>query len=142
MVLNDQQKIGALLTGFGIFFTFIGVLALFDRGLLAIGNLLFLSGVCVGLGITKTGKFFFQKRKLKGTACFMFGIFLVIIGWAFIGLMVEIFGFINLFGDFFPIAFAFARKIPIFGPIINIICELPIIKPIVDKAWSTNSLPI
>lgn len=34
----------------------------------------------------------------KGTTCFIFGIFLVIAGWAFIGLIVEVFGFINLFG--------------------------------------------
>ena len=50
MVLSDNQsknfeknclqflEIGVLLTGLGLFFSFIGVLLFFDRGLLAIGN--------------------------------------------------------------------------------------------------------
>jgi len=139
MVLNDQQKIGALLTGFGIFFTFLGVLLFFDRGLLAIGNLLFISGVGVGLGAKKTFNFFFQRQKLRGTLCFSFGIFLVIVGWAFIGLCIEVFGFINLFGDFFPIALAFMRRIPILGNILN----LPVIRHVIDKIVSGGSaLPI
>lgn len=33
-----SQEIGVLLTAIGAFFTFLGVLLLFDRGLLAIGN--------------------------------------------------------------------------------------------------------
>jgi len=136
MVLDDQQKIGVLLTGFGIFFTFLGVLMFFDRGLLAIGNLLFLSGVTVGLGLKKTGRFFFQRRKLRGTICFIFGIFLVIVGWAFIGLVVELFGFINLFGDFFPIVIAFLRRLPIIGSLLN----LPVISALLDKISQGSSL--
>eukprot|EP01112_Ceratiomyxa_fruticulosa_P022840 TRINITY_DN849_c0_g1_i5.p1 TRINITY_DN849_c0_g1~~TRINITY_DN849_c0_g1_i5.p1 ORF type:complete len:139 (-),score=2.25 TRINITY_DN849_c0_g1_i5:144-560(-) len=134
MVLDDRQKIGVLLTGFGIFFTFFGVLLFFDRGLLAIGNILFLSGVCFGLGWRKTMNFFFQKRKLRGSICFLFGLFLVLIGWAFFGIIVEGFGFINLFGDFFPIAFAFLRRLPIIGNIFN----LPGVKYIRDKFQSSN----
>ena len=36
--VSDNQKVGILLTAFGIFFTSFGVLLFFDRGLLAIGN--------------------------------------------------------------------------------------------------------
>jgi hypothetical protein len=41
MWLSDMQKIGAGLTAFGVFFMVLGVLMLFDGGLLAIGNVLF-----------------------------------------------------------------------------------------------------
>jgi hypothetical protein len=36
--ITDTQKVGILLTGFGLFFSLLGVLLMFDRGLLAIGN--------------------------------------------------------------------------------------------------------
>jgi len=58
-LLDDTQKIGVLLTGFAIFFTFFGVLMFFDRGLLAIGNILFLAGVTTVIGFQKTIRFFF-----------------------------------------------------------------------------------
>jgi len=137
-VLTDNQKIGVLLTGFGLFFTFFGVILFFDRGLLAIGNLLFLAGVTLVIGFRKTVRFFFQKRKLKGTACFLGGIGLVVIGWAFIGMLVEIFGFINLFGDFFPIVLAFLRRLPIIGTVLS----LPGIKNLTDSIVSGGSLPV
>ena len=60
-------------------------------------QLLFLSGVMLIIGPTKTYRFFFQKRKAKGTACFLGGIALVLYGWAMIGIIVEGWGFLNLF---------------------------------------------
>lgn len=72
------------------------------------------------IGFQKTMRFFMQKRKLKGSICFFGGICLVIIGWAFIGILVEIFGFINLFGDFFPFVLAFLRRVPGIGYVLNL----------------------
>ena len=69
-----------------------------------LSQLLFLSGVLLIIGPTKTYRFFFQKRKAKGTACFLGGIALVLYGWAMVGIVVEGWGFLNLFGDFFPTA--------------------------------------
>ncbi|RYR49810.1 hypothetical protein Ahy_A07g036327 isoform A [Arachis hypogaea] len=37
--MNDRKKIGLGLTGFGIFFSFLGIIFFFDKGLLAMGNL-------------------------------------------------------------------------------------------------------
>mmetsp|Transcript_9025 Transcript_9025/g.12409 ORF Transcript_9025/g.12409 Transcript_9025/m.12409 type:complete len:142 (-) Transcript_9025:28-453(-) len=138
VLLDEKQRIGVLLTGFGLFFTFFGVLLLFDRGLLAIGNILFLSGIGLVIGVRKTAVFFFQRRKLKGTSCFLGGLFLVLIGWPFIGMCVETFGFINLFHDFFPYVFSFLLRLPFIGPFLR----LPGIKQVVDQIVNAGTLPV
>ncbi|KAK6626931.1 hypothetical protein RUM44_009408 [Polyplax serrata] len=43
--VTDMQKIGVGLAGFGIFFLILGVLLLFDKGLLAIGNVRDIDGI-------------------------------------------------------------------------------------------------
>jgi len=136
--ITDTQKVGILLTGFGLFFSLIGVLLFFDRGLLAIGNLLFLAGISLVIGTRKTVVFFFQRRKIRGTICFLGGILLVIIGWPFIGIVVEVFGFINLFGDFFPVALAFMRRLPIIGTFLNI----PFVRDLTDRLVDNKRLPV
>lgn len=37
-------------------------------------------------------------QKLRGTICFLGGITLVMIGWPIVGMMIEAFGILNLFG--------------------------------------------
>jgi len=128
-MLSDNQKIGAFLSAFGVLFTLLGVILFFDRGLLAIGNLSFLVGVTLVIGLRKTQRWLLQRDKLKGTICFLGGTVLVLSGWAFIGLVIEIFGFINLFGNFFPYALAVLRRLPIIGHLLN----LPLIAPLVDR---------
>jgi hypothetical protein len=50
MVLDDNQKIGVGLIGLGLGFIFLGVLLFFDRSMIAIGNVLFLMGLCFAIG--------------------------------------------------------------------------------------------
>jgi hypothetical protein len=59
---------------------------------------MFLAGVFFLIGIQKTFDFFFQVKKLRGTFCFLGGILLVLLKWPVTGMLVETFGFINLFG--------------------------------------------
>ncbi|KZV78690.1 Got1-domain-containing protein [Exidia glandulosa HHB12029] len=129
MWLTDAQKIGVALTSFGGLFMLLGVILFFDGALLALGNVLFLSGLTLIIGPQKTFYFFARKQKLRGTLCFLGGIVLVFLKWPFIGVIVETFGFLNLFGDFFPVILTFLRQIPGVGTFLN----LPYIRAAADR---------
>jgi len=129
MWLTDGQKIGVALTSFGALFMILGVILFFDGALLALGNVLFLSGLTLIIGPTKTFYFFARKQKIRGTACFIGGILLVFLKWPFIGMIVETFGFLNLFGDFFPVILTFLRQLPFIGNLLS----LPYIRDVADR---------
>lgn len=115
------SEIGVGLAGFGISFIILGILLLFDKGLLAIGNvsimfvkivpiwkkkvplqfiyfqILFLVGLGCVIGLQRTFRFFFQKHKAKASAAFFGGIFVVLLGWPLVGMIIETYGFVLLF---------------------------------------------
>merc|ERR1712203_390456 len=99
------------------------------KGLLAIGNILFLSGLAFVIGLERTFRFFFQWHKVKGSAAFFGGILVVLFGWPILGMAVEAYGFIVLFLGFFPVAINFLRRIPVIGTLLN----LPVISTYLDK---------
>jgi hypothetical protein len=138
MWLTDAQKIGVALTTFGGLFLMLGVMLFFDRALLALGNLLFLSGITLIIGPQKTFYFFARKNKIRGSVCFIGGILMVIIlKWPILGMIVETFGFLNLFGDFFPVIITFLRQLPFIGNLLT----LPYISWVVDRlAGSRTSI--
>ena len=80
---NDTTKTGLVLSALGFLFMFLGVLLFFDRGLLAIGNVLLLSGICFILGISRTLMFFnpFAATKKARTYDKILGIFLFFAGF-------------------------------------------------------------
>mmetsp|Transcript_36755 Transcript_36755/g.57468 ORF Transcript_36755/g.57468 Transcript_36755/m.57468 type:complete len:147 (+) Transcript_36755:137-577(+) len=127
-LVGDTRKIGIGLTAMGLLFTMLGVLLFFDSGLLAVGNLLFLGGVFLILGMQRAKNLFLQPSKLRGTGMFAVGILLVIFKWPKIGFMVEAFGFVNLFGNFVPHLIIVARHTP--G--VSKLFELPGIKQVAD----------
>ncbi|KAL7644964.1 UNVERIFIED_CONTAM: hypothetical protein RMT77_004781 [Armadillidium vulgare] len=127
--ITDTQKIGVGFAAFGVAFLFLGVLLLFDKGLLAIGNILFLAGLALVVGLERTFRFFFQKHKLRGSLAFFGGIFIVLIGWPILGMCVEIYGFVVLFSGFFPVAINFLRRTPVIGLVLN----LPFISGVIDR---------
>ena len=61
-------------------------------------QILFLSGITAIIGPRSTLLFFMRREKIRGTICFLGGILLVFFKWPFVGIAVEIFGFLNLFG--------------------------------------------
>ncbi len=113
-------EIGIGLTSFGCGFTALGVVFFFDRGLLAMGNLMFLSGVTLTIGPKQTMKFFVRPRNQRGAFCFLFGLALVLYGWPFFGLIVEGYGFVALFSAFFPTVLIFLKRVPVVGTVLSL----------------------
>lgn len=162
-------EIGVGLAGFGIAFVILGVLLLFDKGLLAIGNvrnhhpaikvmchktfatfsilfvfqILFICGLACVIGLERTFRFFFQRKKVKASIAFFGGIVIVLVGWPLVGMIIESYGFFLLFrwaeahrlkanhslnvflfsffcSGFFPVAVNFLRRVPILGRFLNL----------------------
>ncbi|KAF2097209.1 Got1 family protein [Rhizodiscina lignyota] len=115
MWLSDSQKIGVAFCSGGGFFLLGGVMLFFDRAMLAMGNILFLLGLTLIIGVQKTIAFFARRQKLRGTAAFLAGILLILFRWPLVGFCVELYGIFILFGDFFGTIAGFAANIPYVG---------------------------
>ncbi|KAL6718327.1 Golgi Transport [Lecanora helva] len=83
------------------------------------GNILFLVGLTLIIGLQKTAVFFARRQKLKGTAAFATGIIMILLRWPITGFTVEMYGILVLFGDFFSTIGSFAGNIPVVGPYIQ-----------------------
>lgn len=137
-MLDDRKKIGIGLSGFGVVFTFLGLIFFFDRGLLAIGNLMFLSGVALTIGPRATLRFFMRKKNWKGSGFFLAGVLTVLYGWAVVGMCLESYGFWVLFSAFFPTVLGYLRGIPMLGSVL----DAPFLKSILNKIAPAQSLPV
>merc|ERR1719162_2553795 len=100
-MFDDNKKIGIGCCGFGVLCLTMGIMFLFDRTLLALGNVAFLLGLSLLMG-KKVFKFFFRREKWKGTSAFFLGIAVIIIGWPFFGFLIELYGVWRLFAAFLP----------------------------------------
>ncbi|KAL1962469.1 hypothetical protein VTN77DRAFT_9670 [Rasamsonia byssochlamydoides] len=123
MWLSETQKIGVIFCSGGGLFLCGGVLMFFDRSMLAMGNILFLIGLTLIIGLQKTFNFFSRRQKLKGTAAFACGILLILLRWPLTGFLIELYGIFILFGDFLVTVGQFAGNIPIVGPYIKQVLE-------------------
>ncbi|KAJ3675421.1 hypothetical protein LUZ60_004463 [Juncus effusus] len=113
--ISEMKKVGIGLIGFGIFFTFLGIMLFFDRGLLALGNLFFLSGVGLLLGWQYMFQLFTSTKNLKGIIPFFLGLFLIFVRWPVLGIIIEIYGSFVLFSGFGPSIKVFLCQIPVLG---------------------------
>lgn len=64
-----------------------------------------------------------------GILCFFSGIVLVLLGWAKVGIIVEIMGMVAMFGTFFPYVVTFLRQVPYVGHLLNI----PVVSNFVER---------
>jgi len=119
MIRYGNKKVGLTLLAAGGVLTFLGIMMLFNKFLLRLGNFLLIAGVPMTIGPGKTAGYFLQPKKARATGCLFTGIFLVVIGWARIGIALEIFGLLNLFGNMFPFLMVFLKQMPIVGTILK-----------------------
>lgn len=116
----------------------LGVSFLFERTLISLGNLSFMMGLTFLLGPQKTFKFFFRREKKIASTCFFVGFLLVLFGWAFVGSIVELYGFWKLFSAFLPNVIQSLKFIP--G--MSVVLGLPGIRNLVDYAYDQRRLPL
>ncbi|XP_057807527.1 vesicle transport protein GOT1-like [Salvia miltiorrhiza] len=115
---SDFKKVGHGMAAFGIIFTLLG-LFFFDKGLLAIGNILLVSGVLLTAGANSL-HFFLRPKNYKSSVPLMLGFVLVIAGWPITGLFSETCGFVFLFREIWPTVANFLRKLPILGSVLRL----------------------
>jgi len=107
---------GLILSGMGILMTFIGIALFFNSTILKFGNILFISGLPLVIGTGRFITYVTNPSRLRATSTFLLGVFLVVLaGWPVIGMMVEIFGFLNLFGNLFPLLRGIFQRLPVAG---------------------------
>jgi len=112
---GGNKKVGLIMLGSGAMFTFLGVALFFNKNLMRLGNLLFIGGIPMTIGPSRTIGYFMDPSKARATGCLALGMFLVFIGWPIIGIGLEIFGLLNLFGNMFPLAMMLLRNVPGLG---------------------------
>lgn len=73
------------------------------------------------MGPKKTLGFFARPEKFRGTACFLLGVGLILLKYPLIGFVIECYGILNLFGDFFGVVVGFLGSIPV----VSLITDTP-----------------
>jgi hypothetical protein len=112
IIKNGDRRIGLLLLFSGTAVTMTGITLFFQKTLMRLGNLLFIAGVPITIGPSRTVGYFMQPKKTRATACLAAGVFLVLVaGRPVLGIALEIFGLMNLFGNMFPVVLAIANNI-------------------------------
>jgi len=114
-----NKKVGMIFLAGGVIFTMLGISLFFNKGLMRLGNVLFLVGIPLTLGPGRTVGYFLQPRKARATGCLGLGIFLVLVGWPILGIALEIFGLLNLFGNMFPVLMVLLKQLPGLGSLLS-----------------------
>mmetsp|Transcript_864 Transcript_864/g.1247 ORF Transcript_864/g.1247 Transcript_864/m.1247 type:complete len:145 (+) Transcript_864:198-632(+) len=128
-MVSDNTKIGTGLLFLGCVFLFLGIIFLFDSALLALGDFLFLTGLTMTIGVSRTMRFFSRKDRIRGIVAFFGGILLVLCKWGLVGMILQLYGIVYLFGQFFPIAAQSLRDAPLIGSVFQ--------RPSVERFFST-----
>jgi Got1/Sft2-like family len=128
-MFSDNTKIGTGLLFLGCVFLFLGCVFLFDSAMLALGDILFLTGLTLTIGVSRTLRFFSRPDRMKGIVAFFGGIFLVFIRWPIFGMMAQLYGLVYLFGQFFPIAAQSMKETPVIGEVFR----LPVVERFFDS---------
>ena len=116
---ETRRKVGAMLMVGGGALTLIGMTLFFERNLLRLGNICILLGIPLLIGPSIVYNFFMQPQRAQATIITAMGIFLVFIGKPRLGILMEIFGLLNLLGNMLPLLLSVAKRLPIIGDVIT-----------------------
>lgn len=116
-MISDNTKIGTGLLFLGCIFLFLGMLFFFDAALLALGDILFLAGLTLTIGPSRTFRFFARRDRMRGCIAFFGGVTLVMFRWPLFGMICQLYGLVYLFGQFFPIVAESMKDTPVIGSI-------------------------
>jgi len=119
VLTSGNRNLGLLFLSSGAAFTALGITLFFNKTLMRLGNLLFVCGVPLMIGPGRTLGYFLQPKKARATGCLVCGIFLVLVGHPVIGILLEIFGLLNLFGNMFPVLLMMAKNLPVVGGLLG-----------------------
>ncbi|KAA0167516.1 hypothetical protein FNF31_00954 [Cafeteria roenbergensis] len=145
IAVTDAQKVGLMLVGCGALFLALGSLLLFDRALLTIGNLLFLSGFPFLSGPWATLAFFSPIplnldfsgpwwHRARAAGCFWLGFILVLARWTLVGMLVEVVGIVLLFARFAKPLVRIGQSIPLLGSLLQLPGVVWLVNIIDDEA--------
>ena len=107
-----DRKTGLIMCAAGAASTMLGVSLFFEKNLIRLGNVLLVAGAPIVVGPQRASRYVLNPSKLRGTLCFACGFMLVLSGHPLLGIVVEIFGFLNLFGNLFPLFTAMFKNLP------------------------------
>lgn len=118
-LLKNQRQLGAGLLGVGVLLTFMGMMLFFEGTLLRLGNMCIIFGVPFLVGPDRVRSFFLKESRMQASTITAVGIVLVFWGKPRLGILCEIFGLLNLFGNMFPLLFAVGRRLPVVGDLLS-----------------------
>ena len=83
------------------------------------GNVLLAAGLVLTLGARRAAAFFARRDKWAGAACLAAGVAAVLLRWPVLGVALELYGALRLFGDFLAAAVGFVAAVPVVGPAVE-----------------------
>lgn len=138
----DNTKIGTGLMVLGIAFLFLGCVFLFDSAMLALGDIMFLVGLTLTIGVSRTVRFFSRPDRIRGIVAFFGGVFLVMVRWPIFGMMAQLYGLLYLFGQFLPIAAQSMKETPVIGEIFRLPAVERFLESISGSSRNTRRAPV
>lgn len=112
---ENYKSLGTLLSIVGALSFVSGILSFFNRKMLIVSNILILTGVFLVLGFQKFQLFFMNKKRLPGSIIYGLGFLFLIFKFNVIGGLLELAGFLSLFGGFLPKFLNMMQKVPYIG---------------------------
>ena len=119
MYFKDNTKIGFFLIMISVVLYGMGVIFLFDRGLILFSNITFVGGIYSLRGFMGTAKFFAKPQRICGSAVLLGGFVLIYLRLTFVGVLLQGYGLFIVFKKFIPYMFEYVLSFPSIGPFLK-----------------------